>query len=1047
MATEKESKISEWSLLVYSIRCDNMTASSSHLMERLEMAAVFCTSEEPHFPAREMVRQGPLVPRGWHSAPNCEYPQIIGLRFFAGVVHLDRLQIVANDSKVASRVDVHIATPDGPNMAYGNPVAFHSALFRSVGYFTFRNNKESLYRCGELKVISLDEPVLYVKLVLSEPHQHPVNPYAQVGIVSLTSFGNVTRLVLPTSVSPLIAAGGGVSMSDESSLLKFFRGGVERDTTVDQEVQRKIEEMEQAKLNMIAIEDFESARRIKDQLNELIPLGVILHDHEHRKRKAIAEEIYAEAHRLKQIIQRIRAYVGSLKPGMPFQRFDLQAMISASMIPDTAVAPVPGLVEMAGGSPHRSFVKKNQLFDEIPVGAADGSPLSFASGASASAFEEKNFTEEPPLLLSDVCEADRPLAADVRAHLPQGSEALHPEAVSETRASDINGWKKQHDSFGYYLCCCIYSKRFQFREAAFEYLRRALGEGENRGVSQLSATLKKKESEVYVSLLYALSAPQTGIGDTIPSVIFPACDIIQVTFAKVKKIAADQALQKSLIKKIATALMSKIGDSNARVRQVVDATVEALSASTAVGFDALCDAVLDLKPKFARHAEECCKFLTKALVTADPTPACLAPAAVHRRFLKPLVSHANKAVRDAAMHLIAEYIVKQGGMHTPESTQLLANLKPLQIKVVQGLVDSKPAREKNSGAHFETGPEEDEVASQRVAPSPITAERARRTVEETRAANPKLADVFIFKDSKKKNRFASQQSPIVTMNENLPDETAMSITSASPVAKPSVLRQKMFDALETTKTTQGLLSVASPTKSIASSSSAATRSQYDPSPSRAASFREQAPKRRVPPTPVAGRCQFCGEESSDFLDNKDALLEHFFGDCPMLCTCPLCRLPVDIREIHWHLAEDCQHKAALKRCPRCWECVRVEEYDSHVQEAGCIAWTPSQVACPLCHELLLSDDVFWEAHILFPPYCPQNPRTNHSTADDANADPTPDDDEADSSGEDAAERLSRIDGSTEHSTQLSSARTVAGGEGNPSSSSHALHHAGVSSVD
>ena len=134
------------------------------------------------------------------------------------------------------------------------------------------------------------------------------------------------------------------------------------------------------------------------------------------------------------------------------------------------------------------------------------------------------------------------------------------------------------------------------------------------------------------------------------------------------------------------------------------------------------------------------------------------------------------------------------------------------------------------------------------------------------------------------------------------------------------------------------------------------------------------PERRQPPAPVPGECQFCKLADDAFYEHEE-LVQHFMSECPMLCTCPLCKLPVEIREVHWHLAKDCEHKERLKMCPRCLEAVRDTEYNDHIARKTCILHQEDVQVCPLCHESMPAGDAFWEVHVLTPPFCPSNPRT------------------------------------------------------------------------
>jgi hypothetical protein len=132
--------------------------------------------------------------------------------------------------------------------------------------------------------------------------------------------------------------------------------------------------------------------------------------------------------------------------------------------------------------------------------------------------------------------------------------------------------------------------------------------------------------------------------------------------------------------------------------------------------------------------------------------------------------------------------------------------------------------------------------------------------------------------------------------------------------------------------------------------------------------------RRTQPSPIAGECQFCGLADDSFSEHAE-LLQHFQSECPMLLSCPLCQLPVEIRDINDHLVDDCQHRERVSRCPKCRCAFRSDAIDAHVQANKCVAASHDTIECSLCHTRLPNIDAFWSAHILEPPYCSGNTRS------------------------------------------------------------------------
>ncbi len=217
---------------------------------------------------RDHQQQPPLVNNeGWQSKRFCSYPQSILLQPLlednrqsplitttakpTTIMHLCQMQILAHNQKIPKRIDIHISETilDGRSKEHSNDnqlgkltsssltptttspeVVVDEALlqkiqFKRLGYITFDNNSKTNYRARELKSISLDVSVTFVKLVIHECHGYHesnnggvddmnsmektaassassgqrkksttkiINPFDQVGIVQIQLFGEDT---------------------------------------------------------------------------------------------------------------------------------------------------------------------------------------------------------------------------------------------------------------------------------------------------------------------------------------------------------------------------------------------------------------------------------------------------------------------------------------------------------------------------------------------------------------------------------------------------------------------------------------------------------------------------------------------------------------------------------------------------------------------------------------------------------------------------------------------------------------------------------------
>ncbi|KAJ3027006.1 UNVERIFIED_CONTAM: hypothetical protein HDU68_004664 [Siphonaria sp. JEL0065] len=111
-------------------------------------------------------------------------------------------------------------------------------------------------------------------------------------------------------------------------------------------------------------------------------------------------------------------------------------------------------------------------------------------------------------------------------------------------------------------------------------------------------------------------------------------------------------------------------------------------------------------------------------------------------------------------------------------------------------------------------------------------------------------------------------------------------------------------------------------------------------------------------------CIFCNEKSPEFTDEN--LDVHYWRDCPMLCSCPLCHLIVEIPILTTHMTTECDNKKLVKQCSRCKECIMTTEFQGHVERGTCLAASviPGVSRCPLCHVDVAHGESGWIAQLV-----------------------------------------------------------------------------------
>ena len=168
--------------------------------QKLIPTIVYCTSEDDNFPVTELCRAVPST-RGWQSVKHCNYPQQIGIRF-DGEVYIEQIQFLSHESKIASRIEVHIAEASETEKAHRVFPPYEQCAFRNMGYVAMKNNANSQFKSGEMRSCLLRSKVLFIKLLLWEPHKNSLNFYQQIGLASIICVGGVTVPFVPSTTHP-----------------------------------------------------------------------------------------------------------------------------------------------------------------------------------------------------------------------------------------------------------------------------------------------------------------------------------------------------------------------------------------------------------------------------------------------------------------------------------------------------------------------------------------------------------------------------------------------------------------------------------------------------------------------------------------------------------------------------------------------------------------------------------------------------------------------------------------------------------------------------
>lgn len=164
----------------------------------------------------------------------------------------------------------------------------------------------------ELKTVHIDQEAEFFKLIIHSCYMNERNLYSQVGIMAIHISGtrghcDHARDQLVTQERFLRASGPTLLSANLSSASLTKRKDDSSDMQFDAKTARRIREIQVAKLQAVADEDYDQAKRLKQMEEHLKNIGIQLTRLESQKKEAVDKEDYDLAKRLKNDIMRLEA--------------------------------------------------------------------------------------------------------------------------------------------------------------------------------------------------------------------------------------------------------------------------------------------------------------------------------------------------------------------------------------------------------------------------------------------------------------------------------------------------------------------------------------------------------------------------------------------------------------------------------------------------------------------------------------------------------------------------------------------------------------------
>ena len=274
--------------------------------KQLRYRLIGASSEDPEHPLFALF--SPNQNEGWNSVRFCSYPQEILIQF-PQPVRLTRVHLLLHQNKIPSKIELYQFFPKTYNDFY---IDYNSMIFDKIGYVIPDSNTKTNYQARELKKISLNENVLFFKLVFYRSTRNIYNKFDQVGLIGLECFGyeftqtNID-LLFPNRDKEY------EYFSNRTNDSYFPKVNINEED-LDDMCRIKIDELKDELDKVLQIENYEYAKVISEFINRIKFLGGKINNLNEIKMKSIEVEDYDNANLMKIEIERIKSIIDSINP-------------------------------------------------------------------------------------------------------------------------------------------------------------------------------------------------------------------------------------------------------------------------------------------------------------------------------------------------------------------------------------------------------------------------------------------------------------------------------------------------------------------------------------------------------------------------------------------------------------------------------------------------------------------------------------------------------------------------------------------------------------
>ncbi|KAL6459112.1 hypothetical protein MHYP_G00325840 [Metynnis hypsauchen] len=281
---------------------------------KIGFTVVSWSGHEENYSAKELMVHAPTV-SGWRSARFCTFPQEITLQMVERC-RIRKLQLLAHQYLISAKIEFHIG---GRVPELASPQNSHQ--LRRLGYVSLSNNEKTGFRARELKSVHVDAVGTYLKLTFHRNHVNQYNIYNQVALVAINILGDSVDC---SDISPVPSRDRLIeqylSSTQHSSALDGSYTGSKYesisplddlafDMYQDPEVAHIIRLLDDKKQDMVRLERYDLAKKLKQAIADLQKVGERLGRYDVEKHSAIEREDYDTAKQKKEQMESYRLKV------------------------------------------------------------------------------------------------------------------------------------------------------------------------------------------------------------------------------------------------------------------------------------------------------------------------------------------------------------------------------------------------------------------------------------------------------------------------------------------------------------------------------------------------------------------------------------------------------------------------------------------------------------------------------------------------------------------------------------------------------------------